>query len=48
MIGMSLLEFIRLKVDNLAWRPGKKEMSVLFLLENCVDKVAGFAEKSCS
>ena len=38
---------VRLKLDNLASRPGKKETSML-LLENCVDKVAGFAEKSYS
>ena len=43
MIGDVAGRIIRLRWTR--WRPGKKETSVLFLLENCMDKVAGHAEK---
>jgi hypothetical protein len=42
MIGDVAARIIRLRWT--LWRPGKKETSVLFLLENCMDKVAGPAE----
>ena len=42
MIGDNAARIIRLRWT--LWRPGKKETSVLFLLENCMDKVAGPAE----
>jgi hypothetical protein len=43
MIGDIAARIIRLKWTS--WRPGRKGMSVLFLLENYMDKVAGAAEK---
>lgn len=43
MIGDIAARIVRLKWT--LWRPGRKGMSVLFLLENCMDKVAGPAEK---
>lgn len=43
MIGDIAARIIRLKVDTLEAR--EKELSVLFLLENYMDKVVGPAEK---